>query len=610
MRRHILLAGIILSGTALADQAAQNILNTDRIDITPINDHSVKMQDSSSQLILTPIGADQANRFMTTYFPGTETFSLLAAYIIDQNNKRTDLPKSDMVTQRSAASQEAPGFTNSLSVILQFPQLQPKQTVHVSTVTTNNLNSITSFTPTFMPDSGNPTKQMSIVYHNKPFFKLYWAKSKAFHLDETREALTASIKDQSAIIPEVNMVSATDVLPYFSISAVKTWSEFGQQLWKQYKPLYNPSAHIKATANAIAGNSTGLEAAKKLYQWEINHIHYVAIYLNETAQMVPNSADTILKRGYGDCKDYVTLLSNLLLAKGIEARPAMANWSYAFRQYPIPSNLQFNHAILYLPQYKMFLNPTDIHSGFGHLDSALINTPAIVLGDKSFITHTQAGQASDNGLESMSTVTLNEDGSLRGSTSTNYQGNFNTVIRSTVLAVTSGKELADNILSTNYYGGTGDLKWSDPKNILQKMHLQGEWQSNKAIGMGQNPVYLRMPSGINIFKVDNLKSTLTMGQRHSAMVSGKRTLTFNQQLTIPKTYHFSQVPKAVNTENAVGKYSATYEQSGLTLQKHSQLLIKQNVVAAKDYPLYLKLIETALADQHAYIGIQKGQKHA
>ncbi|OGT49007.1 MAG: hypothetical protein A3F17_06805 [Gammaproteobacteria bacterium RIFCSPHIGHO2_12_FULL_41_15] len=598
----LLCLSLLFASTIFSQKAANNLLLTDHMDITPLKKNTIQYVDQLTEEVLTEIGAEQASRFDSTYFPDTEKFNVLSASVTKPPNKIIVIPTSDYTIKKSAASQEAPGFTNSLILSIQFPQLNPKETVRVKTKNIETLKNKTNFTPTFMPDPNNPTKLLSIKFHNTNAFKLFWAKSKDFNLEQNRTLLTATLQHHEAIVPEVDMVDSSDVLPYLELSAIKTWSEFGNAMWQTYKPIYKVTPKIQEMADRIAGQSTGLEAAKKLYQWEINNIHYIAIYLNQSAQMVPNSAQTILQRGYGDCKDYVTLLSDLLIAKGIQAQPAMVNWSYAFREYPIPSSLQFNHAILYLPQYKLFLNPTDIHSGFGELDNALTDTPAMVVGEKSFMTKTQASHAANNGVNFKSDTMLTKTGNLEGQTSATYLGNYNTVIRSVVTTVTSGSELADNILSNSYYGGQGRMRWSDPKKILQNMTVTSHWFSAQAIKMN-NPIYMRMPNGPMIFDIDHLKSSLTMTKRHYPMVAGRRTLNIEQSLNLPKNYQFKLIPNNLHIENSIGSYDASYKVVEKTLHKTVKFIIKKNIISAKAYPLYLKLMETALEDQHAFISV-------
>ena len=60
-------------------------------------------------------------------------------------------------------------------------------------------------------------------------------------------------------------------------------------------------------------------AAALLYNWVASNIHYIAVYLSDASNYIPNKPDVILQRGYGDCKDFSTLLVVLLKAANIRS---------------------------------------------------------------------------------------------------------------------------------------------------------------------------------------------------------------------------------------------------------------------------------------------------
>ena len=107
----------------------------------------------------------------------------------------------------------------------------------------------------------------------------------------------------------------------------------------------------------------------------------MAVWLDPNDGFVPHEAAEVLKAGYGDCKDYVVLTRALLAARGIEARMAIVDWGARFADPMLWSPYFANHAILYLPAYDHYVNPTDRQAGFDALDSEL-SGKFVVIVDK------------------------------------------------------------------------------------------------------------------------------------------------------------------------------------------------------------------------------------
>ena len=90
----------------------------------------------------------------------------------------------------------------------------------------------------------------------------------------------------------------------------------------------------------------------------------MAIFLG-SGGVVPNLADQVMRNRYGDCKDKTTLLIALLASKGIEASTAMVNSGSAFEIPRLGSVNPFNHVIVYIPQWDLYLDPTAELAPFG-----------------------------------------------------------------------------------------------------------------------------------------------------------------------------------------------------------------------------------------------------
>jgi transglutaminase-like putative cysteine protease len=92
-----------------------------------------------------------------------------------------------------------------------------------------------------------------------------------------------------------------------------TWQELGDHYLQLSKAAFESSPEINALAGAVKG-STEAEIISDSFDAIVGKIRYHA---DEQGRFVffPRKAATILKNGYGDCKEISTLLKTLLQEK-------------------------------------------------------------------------------------------------------------------------------------------------------------------------------------------------------------------------------------------------------------------------------------------------------
>src|SRR5262249_34597046 len=108
-----------------------------------------------------------------------------------------------------------------------------------------------------------------------------------------------------------------------AISNYKNYEELGAAYWTeaQKKTVLTPA--IQSLADEITRDAkTPDQQAYAIYEWVNKNIRYLSIVLDRGG-WIPHDATQILANGYGDCKDYTTILNTLLRAKGIESYPVI-----------------------------------------------------------------------------------------------------------------------------------------------------------------------------------------------------------------------------------------------------------------------------------------------
>jgi hypothetical protein len=129
-----------------------------------------------------------------------------------------------------------------------------------------------------------------------------------------------------------------------SVSPPITWTSIGQWYVPIAKEAYaiTPSVEEKI-ASIVKGATTLDDSVKKLHKWVAQDIRYVAIELGQGGY-VPRSAETVVRTGFGDCKDKAMLFVAALRKIGVTGYPVLLNISGS-EQKATPSLTQFNHMI-------------------------------------------------------------------------------------------------------------------------------------------------------------------------------------------------------------------------------------------------------------------------
>src|SRR4030081_3854612 len=131
--------------------------------------------------------------------------------------------------------------------------------------------------------------------------------------------------------------------------------------------------------------------------------------------LIPFGGKTFLPRRFGDCKDKASLMHAMLEALGIDSRLVLLRMKRLGGIEPAPASLAlFNHAILYVPKYELFLDGTAEFHGSGELPADDHGAEALVVepdGNGSRIRRTPEARCADNLDETRARVSLRPDGS-------------------------------------------------------------------------------------------------------------------------------------------------------------------------------------------------------
>ena len=157
------------------------------------------------------------------------------------------------------------------------------------------------------------------------------------------------------------------------------WEALVQEYLEEIEEHLTQYDEVKElAASLVEGLESDDEKTRAIYNYIQTEFTYKALLFGPRAK-IPNQAPQIIENKYGDCKDLSLLTNRLLDAVGISSRLALVHTGqYLIEE--LPSLDQFDHMILYLPDYEggRFVDCTSRHA-------SLSLVAPIGLGDREML---------------------------------------------------------------------------------------------------------------------------------------------------------------------------------------------------------------------------------
>jgi uncharacterized protein DUF3857/transglutaminase superfamily protein len=377
-------------------------------------------------------------------------------------------------------------------------------------------------------------------------------------------------------LPEARSVAPIDVDPMLLVSTFKSYAELGNAYGAAALPKAAVTPEISALAEEITkGIKDRREQAIAIDAWMKKNIRYVAIYL-AAGRVVPHDAATVLQNKFGDCKDKVTLMSALLAAKGIASEHVLINFGNAYTLPEPPTMLALNHAILYVPEFGVYDDPTANFAAFGVLSPENYDKPVVrVSGSGVTVARTPAMQEKDHIAAARTNLAIAADGTVTGRTVEVNTGVFGIALRAMGSSVENagGENAARLQLQAFNTPGVGRFELSGLNKV-----------NDAAITVASFTLatkFVAPPSGGRAFIPFGLPLTARPGNFLLGAVQGNRTLAFScyaghQIEDIEAIFAEPQpmpvAPPPTTIDNATFSYRATFKVEGRTFKMHREFV--------------------------------------
>lgn len=262
----------------------------------------------------------------------------------------------------------------------------------------------------------------------------------------------------------------------FELSTFKDYAAFAAVINARNAAMAVPDEAVRAISNEIVGDASDRRTkAARLHNWVARHIRYVGIGLQDGGY-TSQPASAALAARYGDCKAHATLLKALLAAQGIEANFVLVNsgGGFSITELATPN---FDHAIAYLPEFDLYLDPTAELVSFGSLPKNLYGKP-VLNTDTGVLSTIPLLKSDDFVLETKTELVLDASGSQKGRSTFTGIGVGATKQREDAVALENvdRNNLAARLLKGAKLDGGGDYIFSNPRDLADKFAIAAPFE--------------------------------------------------------------------------------------------------------------------------------------
>ncbi len=397
------------------------------------------------------------------------------------------------------------------------------------------------------------------------------------------------------VAPEPGAPGASELIAWVHVSTYKDWDSVGRFYWGLIKDQLRVTEDIRRAANeAVADVPAADERARirAVYNYVLSKTRYVALEFGINSYR-PYPVETILTRAFGDCKDKASLMHALLEALGIDSRLVLLRMKRLGNLPEEPASLAiFNHAILYLPQYDLFLDGTAEFHGSQELPGDDRGADVLIVepGDEgSRFFRTPDASPQDNTSETRSRIEVHPDGSATVALQTISAGSSTPWARRIFESPVERQAHASELLARAGYPGAqiGGVDVSDP-------HLL------------EHPFEVRLAAKVPAFAVPSGSGTRSFspfGQRAGFVETLAPLSQRKLPLQLPEAESARQlvsislpvgwaatVPTDAHGESPQGRWEIAFVNEGATLRAQLDLLLVGGTLSPSEYPAYRALL--------------------
>ncbi len=387
-----------------------------------------------------------------------------------------------------------------------------------------------------------------------------------------------------ALPREPRSPGVTEISPYVHVSTMGDWKQLGSWYADLIRPQFALDQSLNDELSRITnGLQTDKEKIRAIQEFVLRSTHYVALEFGIYSYK-PYPVTQIYARRFGDCKDKASLMIALLRAAGIEAEIALVRTRSLGDVAVEPASIAvFNHAIVYVPKYDLWLDGTAEYAGRElPLEDQGAFSLTVSLGGAAQIRHVPMSRVADNYTRHVIRGELSAQGVIQFSGSTTTRGEDAPGLRHD-LAVreqqldTFRRDLAE--VFPNVQVDSVAVHGAEVLSSSVSVDFQGALNS---------PQYKRVVSLSSSWMPRSYVTALANSSTRTQDVVLPSPWTTEEEIHIalPQGAEVVSLPRDQNISSAFGSLRLHYKKSGEEVIIQSHVQFEKARVTATDYPAF------------------------
>src|SRR5438132_1506631 len=479
--------------------------------------------------------------------------------------------------------------------VVSFPQLEPGDVLELVTRTDDAAsNFFADYFGDFAYLQGTQSRRVSDYVLLGPPGRTFYASATPLKGLVHKEGKLAdggtwrrwTAKDVPKLVPEPAMPGYSEMLAYVHVSTYRTWDDVGRFYWGLVKDQLRVTDDIRAAAQeAVKGIPASDELARirAVYDFVVSRTRYVGLEFGINS-FKPYPVETILARRFGDCKDKASLMHAMLESLGIDSRVTLLRMKRLGGIDEVPASLAvFNHAILYVPKYKLFLDGTAEFHGSGELPGDDRGAEVLVVepdGASKFFRTPEAAP-SDNTDETRIAAKLSADGRARCEEQAGARGSWTAELRRVFEPADERRARAEEHLARSAFPNVKvtNIDVSDPHDI-EKPFVTQIVASATGFAFPAGAGLRFSPFGERQSFVESY-AQLSKRALPERLPSPQKTL-IESQVELPAGWT-ATLPEGARESGPQGSYQVSYAREGGLVTARLELTLNGGLLAPKDY---------------------------
>ena len=332
-----------------------------------ITKNSVTNYRRTVKKAVTMLGVEECSKILLDFNPLFHFLRIHEIFAIREDELINKLPSADFQILRREYHAEKNIFSGNATLSVILEDIKIYDTVGISySLTSTNVFETEYFNRLFNLEYFVQILAFNLTVISENEINLeYKFLDEKFDLKhiilQNKEIFSISQVNTSAIKPVEFQPPWYRPVSYWQIGIKKTWNEIALSQAAHYGNFKITSNTLLSFVNELRNNYS---ADESIVLSILHFLHKNVRYFSNskiTDSVIPGSPDAVIKRGYGDCKDFVNLLHCLLLKFNIITYPVLVHSRIGKGLLDsLPSAMIFDHAILLIKinDENYFIDPT------------------------------------------------------------------------------------------------------------------------------------------------------------------------------------------------------------------------------------------------------------